>query len=102
MSIIVNLPAELEKTIAAEAAKAGMTVSDYVAGRLAAGRLDQGTTTNGARGTNGSCGLKRRLTGPEMVHRWKELGLIGYRTDITDPEAHSRRLREAAQRRTAG
>jgi hypothetical protein len=101
MSIIVNLPAELEKTIAAEAAKAGMTVSDYVAGRLAAGRraagrLDQGTTTNGSRGS------KRRLTGPEMVHRWKELGLIGYRTDITDPEAHSRRLREAAQRRTAG
>ena len=102
MSIIVNLPAELEKTIAAEAAKAGMTVSDYVAGRLAAGRLDQGTTTNGSRGTNGSSGSKRRLTGPEMVHRWKELGLIGYRTDITDPEAHSRRLREAAQRRTAG
>ena len=97
MSIIVNLPAELEKTIAAEAAKAGMTVSDYVAGRL-----DQGTTTNGSPGTNGSCGLKRRLTGPEMVQRWKELGLIGYRTDITDPEAHSRRLREAAQRRTAG
>jgi len=96
MSIIVNLPAELEKTIAAEAAKAGMTVSDYVAGRLAAGRFDQGTTTNSSHGT------KRRLTGPEMVHRWKELGLIGYRTDITDPEAHSRRLREAAQRRTAG
>ena len=102
MSIIVNLPAELEKTIAAEAAKAGMTVSDYLAGWLAAGRLAQGTTTNGSRGTNGSCGLKRRVTGPEMVHRWKELGLIGYRTDITDPEAHSRRLREAAQRRTAG
>jgi hypothetical protein len=96
MSIIVNLPAELEKTIAAEAAKAGMTVSDYVADRLAAGRLDQGTTTNDSRGS------KRRLTGPEMVHRWKELGLIGYRTDISDPEAHSRRLREAAQRRTAG
>jgi hypothetical protein len=96
MSIIVNLPAELEKTIAAEAAKAGMTVSDYIAGRLAAGQLDQGTPTNGSRES------KRRLTGPEMVHRWKELGLIGYRTDITDPEAHSRRLREAAQRRTAG
>jgi hypothetical protein len=75
MSIVVNLPAELEKAIATEAAKAGMTVSDYVAGRL---------------------------TGPELVQRWKELGLIGYRTDITDPEAHSRRLREAAQRRTPG
>jgi len=46
--------------------------------------------------------LKRRLTGPELVQRWKELGLIGYRTDIADPEAHSRRLREAAQRRTTG
>ena len=87
MSIVVNLPADLEKTIAAEAAKAGMTVSDYVAGRLA-----QGITTNGSHGS------KRRLTGPELVQRWKELGLIGYRSDITDPEAHSRRLREAAQR----
>lgn len=45
---------------------------------------------------------KRRLGGPALVQRWKELGLIGYRTDITDVEAHSRRLREAAQRRTAG
>lgn len=45
---------------------------------------------------------KRRLEGPALVHRWTELGLIGYRTDITDVEAHSRRLREAAQRRTAG
>jgi hypothetical protein len=89
MSIVVNLPAELEKTIAAEAAKAGMTVSDYVASRLA-----QGITTNGSHVS------KRRLTGPELVQRWKELGLIGHRTDITDPEAHSRRLREAAQRRT--
>jgi len=91
MSIVINLPAELEHAIAGEAAKAGMSVSDYVAGRLA-----QGTTTNG------SHGLKRRLTGPELVQRWKELGLIGYRTDIADPEAHSRRLREAAQRRTTG
>ena len=91
MSIVVKLPAELEKAIAAEAAKAGMTVSDSVAGRLA-----QGTTTNGSHGS------KRRLTGPVLVQRWKELGLIGYRTDITDPKAHSRRLREAAQRRTTG
>ena len=91
MSIVVNLPAELEKTIAAEAAKAGMTVSDYVADRLA-----QGTAPNGTHGS------KRRLTSPELEQRWKDLGLIDYRTDITDSEAHSRRVREAAQRRTAG
>ena len=45
---------------------------------------------------------KRRIGGSALVQRWTELGLIGYRTVITDPEAHSRRLREAAQRRTAG
>jgi len=61
-----------------------------------ANKLAQGATTNGPQES------KRRLTGPELVQRWEELGLIGYRTDITDPEAHSRRLREAAQRRTAG
>lgn len=34
MSIVANPPTEPEKTIAAEAAKAGMTISDYVARRL--------------------------------------------------------------------
>ncbi len=61
-----------------------------------ADKLAQGITTNGSHGS------KRRLTGPELVQRWKELGMIGYRSDITDPEAHSRRLREAAQHRMAG
>lgn len=42
---------------------------------------------------------KDHLTGAALVQRWKELGLIGYRSDITDPEAHSRRLREDAQQR---
>ena len=90
MSIVVNLPDELERTIAAEAAKAGMTVSDYVADRLAkaAGGAMTGET-------------KQRLSGAALVQRWKELGLIGYRSDITDPEAHSRRLREEAQRRAS-
>ena len=60
-----------------------------------ANKLAQGATTNGSHES------KRRLTGPELVQRWQELGLIGYRTDITDVEAHSRRLRKAAQRRTA-
>ncbi len=37
---------------------------------------------------------KRRLGGSALVQRWTELGLIGYRSDITDVEAHSRRLRD--------
>jgi hypothetical protein len=90
MSIVVNLPDELERTITAEAAKAGMTVSDYVADWLAkaAGGTKVGQT-------------KQRLTGAALVKRWRDLGLIGYRSDITDPETHSRRLREEAQRRAS-
>jgi hypothetical protein len=89
MSIVINLPDELERTLAAEAAKAGMTMSDYVADRLSktAGGTAVGET-------------KERLTGAARVQRWRELGLIGYRSDITDLETHSRRLREEAQRRS--
>jgi len=89
MSIVVNLPDELERTIAAEAAKAGMTVSDYVADRLAKATA---VTATGE--------TKVRLTGAALVQRWRDLGLIGYRSDITDPEAHSRRLREKDSLRT--
>jgi len=32
---------------------------------------------------------KRSIGGSALVQRWTELGLIGYRTDITDVEAHS-------------
>jgi hypothetical protein len=91
MSIVINLPNELERTIAAEAAKAGMTVSDYVADRLA--KATAGTATGET---------KVRLTGAALVQRWRDLGLIGYRSDITDPDAHSRRLREEAQRPHSG
>jgi len=91
MSIVVNLPDELERTIAAEAAKAGMTVSDYVADRLTKATA---VTATGE--------TKVRLTGAALVQRWRDLGLIGYRSDITDPDAHSRRLREEAQRPHSG
>ena len=91
MSIVINLPKELERPIAAEAANAGMTASDYVADRLAKGTA--GTATGET---------KVRLTGAALVQRWRDTGLIGYRSDITDPDAHSRRLREEAQRPHSG
>jgi len=91
VSIVINLPNELERTIAAEAAKAGMTVSDYVADRLAKATA---VTATGE--------TKVRLTGAALVQRWRDTGLIGYRSDITDPDAHSRRLREEAYRPHSG
>jgi hypothetical protein len=89
MSIVVNLPADVEKSLAAEAASVGMTISDFVARRLlqATTAISHQTST-------------RRLTGAALVQRWRELGLIGYRPDITDPEAHARRIRDIAQRRS--
>ena len=73
MSIVINLPKELERPIAAEAANAGMTASDYVADRLAKATA---VTATGE--------TKVRLTGAALVQRWRDLGLIGYRSDITD------------------
>jgi|APCry1669188879_1035177.scaffolds.fasta_scaffold40420_4 hypothetical protein len=80
---------DAEIKAAANAAASGASVSDNKAGHLA---QDSATV--------GSPGLKRNLRGAALVQRWTELGLIGYRADITDAEAHSRRLRDAAQRRT--
>ena len=67
-----------------------MTVPNYVADRLSK-----------AAGSATAVETKQRLSDAALVQRWKELGLIGYRSDITDPEAHSRQLREEAQRRTS-
>jgi hypothetical protein len=78
---------DAEIKAAANAAASGASVSDNKAGHLA---QDSATV--------GSPGLKRSLRGGALVQRWTELGLIGYRADITDAEVHSRRLRDAAQR----
>ena len=78
---------DAEIKAAANAADSDAAVSDNKAGHLA---QDSATV--------GSPGFKQSLRGGALVQRWTELGLIGYRTDITDAEAHSRRLRDAAQR----
>ena len=81
---------DAEIKAAANAADSDAAVSDNKADHLA---QDSATV--------GSPGLKRSHRGAALVHRWTELGLIGYRADITDVEAHSRRLRDAAQRRAS-
>lgn len=79
---------DAEIKAAANAANSDAAVSDNKADHLA---QDSATV--------GSPGFKQSLRGAALVQRWTELGLIGYRADITDAEVHSRRLREAAQRR---
>jgi hypothetical protein len=83
MSLILDLPSELESKLAAEAARLGLPLSDYVLSLLAEDRA-----LNPA-----------PKTGADLLAYWQSEGLVGTRPDITDSPAHARVLREQAQRR---
>jgi hypothetical protein len=83
MSLVLNLPPELETELAAEAAHLGLPLPEYVLRLLAGGRAP---------------GPAPR-TGAELVTYWQGEGLVGTRPEIADGPAHARALREQAQRR---
>jgi hypothetical protein len=83
MSLVLDLPAELEANLAAEAARLGLSLPEHVLRLLAAGRV---------------AGPGPR-TGTELLTYWEDEGLVGTRTDITDAQAHARVLREQGQKR---
>jgi hypothetical protein len=83
MSLVLDLPPELETELAAEAARLGLPLSEYALRLLA-----------GARGPSPAL-----RTGAELLAYWQSEALVGTRADITDSAAHARNLREQAQRR---
>jgi hypothetical protein len=83
MSLVLDLPAELETELAAEAARLSLPLPEYVLRLLAAGRAP---------------GPAPR-TGAELLTYWQRQGLVGTRSDIGDSSAHARAVREEAQRR---
>jgi hypothetical protein len=83
MTLVLDLPSDLQSTLSAEAARLNLPLSDYVLGLLSARR----TPTPGLR------------TGAEILAYWQAEGVIGSRTDIKDSAEHARRIREQAQRR---
>jgi hypothetical protein len=84
MSLVLDLPPELESALAAEAARLGLPLPEYVV-RLLAG-TGQGST----------CSPR---TGAELLAYWQGEGLVGTRPEIADSSVHARSLREQAQRR---
>jgi hypothetical protein len=83
MSLTLELPAELETELAAEAARLHLPLSEYVIRLLAGGRT-----------------LTPPLhTGAEVLAYWQGEGVVGTRPDIADSSAHARASREEAQRR---
>lgn len=86
MTIILDLPNELERELSHEAAQQGLPLAEYALQLLVAGR-----------GSGPDAAAPR--TGAELVAYWQSEDLIGSRSDIEDPVQHARDLRERAQTR---
>ena len=83
MSLVLDLPSELETELATEAARLGLPLSEYALRLIAAGR-----------------GTRPALrTGAELLGYWQREGLVGTRPEIADSQAHARALRQHAERR---
>ena len=83
MSITLELPAELETELAAEAAELGLSLTEHIERLL----LFNHTAAKG------------NMTGKELMEYWQAEGLIGTRTEISDSQAYARELRDGAERR---
>jgi hypothetical protein len=83
MRLVLELPFELEKELGAEAARLGLSLSEYVLRVLAAGRVPGPQPRNGA----------------ELVAYWQGAGHVGTRPEIADPSAHARAVRQRAEKR---
>ena len=86
MTILLDLPGDLEEELAAEAARRGLPLAEYAVRVLAESRSTTADTD-------------RPLTGAELVEYWQREGIIGSRPDIEDPVAFARALRERSQNR---
>ena len=82
MTLMLELPIDVEADLTAEAARHGLPLQDYVIRLLS-------TAVQGPMAT----------TGAELVEYWRREGLVGTRMDITDSQQHARTLRESVERR---
>ena len=80
MSIVLDLPPELETELAAEAARLHLPLSEYAARLLVSGRSSEPKPSNG----------------DELVAYWNSTGLVGTRPEIADSVEHARELRKQA------
>jgi hypothetical protein len=83
MSLVLDLPPDLETELAAEAARLRLPLPEYAVRLLAAGRVVGPKPTSGA----------------DLLAYWQGAGLVGTRPDITDAAGHARTLRERAEAR---
>ena len=89
MTIILDLPNDLERNLEQAAARAGLPLAEYALKILAAngGALPQAPAPH---------------TGAELLAIWEREGLLGGGPEIGDPVAYARALRERNQNRSHG
>jgi hypothetical protein len=80
MSLILELPPELESELAARAARLQLPLAKYAMRVLA-----------------GGVAIPKPRSGAELLSYWKNEGLIGTRADIADAPEHARALRREAE-----
>ena len=86
MTLTQDLPKDLELRLTAEATRLGLPVEQYALRLL--GNVPK---------------AERPLAdGAELVAFWRRAGVIGSRPDIGTSQAHARRIRHRAERRTVG
>jgi hypothetical protein len=83
MSILLNLPPELETKLLGEASRQGLPLADYLVRIL----------------SNGGQSAAGVGSGAELVAYWQQAGVVGVHAEISDSQQHARRLREEATRR---
>lgn len=87
MILTLELPGDLERELAAEAARFGLPLSEYALRLLTTGTV---VFPNGA----------APRTGPELVAFWEREGVVGSRADIADAAERSHALRDRAEHRS--
>lgn len=90
MTLTIDLPNDLERELAAEAAQLGLPLGEYAVRVLAGSRIVAAASDDAPQ------------TGADLVAFWHQAGVIGSRTDIQDPVAHARALRGQAESRARG
>jgi hypothetical protein len=83
MSLVLDLPPDLESELSAEAARLRLPLSEYALRLLSLKQLPVPQPRNGA----------------ELLTYWQSEGLIGTRPDIADGPDHARELRQKAEKR---
>jgi len=83
MSIMLDLPQELESELATEATHLGLSLTEYVLRLLSTRSLVGSLPTSGA----------------ELAAYWQREDVIGARPEITDSQAHARQIRHQAEQR---